>query len=85
MSNKILRGFLFLILGFVLGISLINFVIDKRIMTELSEGIEFKKELISEYESYYNAAEELINSGSMDSTIYYESKNKIDSLYKTQL
>lgn len=91
MSDKILKGILSLILGFVLGISFINFAIDKgtmaelRTMSELNESIEFKKELILEYESYYYSAESLINNRSIDSTAYYNSKHRLDSLYRTQL
>lgn len=84
MSNKIITGFLFLILGFVLGISFIIYA-DSKVISKLNENIELKEELISEYESYYDAAEDLINHSSIDSTKYYRTLEKLDSLYRNQL
>ena len=84
MKNKVFYC-LVVIIGFILGITLTIHYFDNELLKDLQDTNEFKKELISEYESYYDAAEELINNSSIDSTIYYESKSKIDSLYKTQL
>lgn len=85
MQNKVLCRLLFVLIGFIFGLTLITSYLDKELLKDLQDSNEFKRELIYEYEIYHNAAENLINHTSTDSTAYFESKNKIDSLYKTQL
>ena len=52
---------------------------------QLKYSDKFQKELIYTYEEYLNASESIIRYHIEDSTKYYESLEKLDSLYKTKL
>jgi hypothetical protein len=60
---------------------------------ELTEYNEFKREMITNYESYYNNVETLLDElddkydwvDSFDPQEYYLAKEKLDSLYRSEL
>lgn len=66
---------------------------NKAKICELKKSNEFKHELITSYEAYYNATETLLDDlddkydwvDSFDPQEYYLAKEKLDSLYATQL
>lgn len=62
-------------------------------INELTDSNEFKRELITNYEGYYNNVETLLDElddkydwvDSFDPQEYYLAKEKLDSLYRSEL
>ena len=74
-------------------LSIIALIVNSNRIEELQEANEFKRELITKYESYYNNVECLLDElddkynwvDSFDPQEYYLSKEGLNSLYRIEL
>ena len=93
---KIIKEIIILVL--IIIVFCLGYVLGHSDTKDRPYGYEFKMELLDEYDKYYKSVEILLDSvvvwdeSFMDTTIetdvyfeYYKHREKIDSLYETQL
>lgn len=84
-----IKGVVLLAIGFCIGFGYCY----KVELRQLVEANEFKRELITNYENYYNNVESFLDElddkydwvDAFDPEYYYLSKEKLDSLYRSEL